>query len=64
VANLVNKDSPVNLAQILTKLERAYIQDALRESKGNKVEAARLLSLKRSTLSEKVRRMGIDLGHI
>ena len=62
--NLVSKDRPVDLAQILTKLERAYIQDALREAGGNKVEAAKLLSLKRSTLSEKVRRMGIDLGQI
>lgn len=64
MANLVNKSNPVDLAQILTKMERAYIKDALRESKGSKVEAAKLLKLKRSTLSEKVRRMGIDLSQI
>lgn len=61
MTGLVKSGKPVVLAQVLTKLEMAYIKDALAEAKGNKTEAAKLLSLNRSTLSEKIKRMGIEL---
>ncbi len=64
MAKLVSNNKPVKLAQILTKLERAYIKEALKECGGNKTEAAALLSMKRTTLAEKLRRMGLSLDKI
>jgi transcriptional regulator with PAS, ATPase and Fis domain len=41
------------------KLERELIEDALREAKGGKAEAARLLNLNRTTLIMKCKKLGI-----
>jgi transcriptional regulator with GAF, ATPase, and Fis domain len=45
----------IDLEQTIAKLERALIDRALQQSRGNKARAAQMLGLKRSTLVSKVR---------
>jgi sigma-54 specific flagellar transcriptional regulator A len=40
-------------------IERDYIQQALERSQGNVSKAARLLSLQRTTLIEKINKLGL-----
>jgi sigma-54 dependent transcriptional regulator, flagellar regulatory protein len=47
---------PVDLRTVLAEIEQAYIEDALRLTGGVVAEAARLLSLQRTTLIEKMRK--------
>ncbi len=47
---------PVDLPGYLRDLEKAYIDEALTQTGGNKKEAARLLGMGRTTLVEKLRR--------
>ena len=49
----------VNLNNLVRELEGRYINDALKQSGGNKQAAARLLGLKRTTFSAKLRRCGV-----
>lgn len=49
----------MDLIAFLSGLERKLIQDSLERTGGNRMQAARLLSLKRTTLVEKIRRMEI-----
>lgn len=50
-------DEGVDLNQLVTELERDLIVQSLERTGGNKGQAARLLSLKRTTLVEKLRRL-------
>ncbi len=50
-------DEGINLNDLISQLERHLIQQSLERTGGNKGKAARLLSLKRTTLVEKLRRM-------
>lgn len=52
-------DGPVDLRTLVTDLESRYIAEALRQTEGVVAEAARLLSLKRTTLIEKMRKHGV-----
>jgi len=52
-------DSPVDLRKMMADLEYRYINDALRASEGVVADAARLLSLQRNTLIEKMRKHGL-----
>jgi sigma-54 specific flagellar transcriptional regulator A len=52
-------DSPVDLRKMMADLEYRYINDALRASEGVVADAARLLSLQRTTLIEKMRKHGL-----
>jgi sigma-54 dependent transcriptional regulator, flagellar regulatory protein len=56
----IERGKPVELKQMLTDLERRYILEALDVTGGIIAEAARHLSLQRTTLIEKMRRHGID----
>jgi DNA-binding NtrC family response regulator len=47
---------PVDLAQLLRRVEAQYIEAALAATGGNRQAAADLLGLKRTTLVEKLRR--------
>jgi sigma-54 dependent transcriptional regulator, flagellar regulatory protein len=47
---------PLDLPTYLRDLEKAYIDEALSQTRGNKKEAARLLGMGRTTLVEKLRR--------
>jgi sigma-54 specific flagellar transcriptional regulator A len=46
-------DSPVDLRKMMADLEYRYINDALRAREGVVADAARLLSLQRTTLIER-----------
>jgi DNA-binding NtrC family response regulator len=49
----------VNLNNLVRELEGRLINDALKQTGGNKQAAARLLGLKRTTFSAKLRRCGV-----
>jgi len=51
----------VDLAKTMNDIERKMILDALSLTKGVKARAAALLHLNRTTLVEKMRRLGLDL---
>jgi len=53
-------DGFVDFNQIVCELEDRLILEALRRAGGNKKEAARLLQLKRTTLSEKIKKRQLD----
>lgn len=50
---------PVDLRSIIAEIEHRYIAEALRQAGGNVAEAARSLSLQRTTLIEKMRKYGL-----
>jgi sigma-54 dependent transcriptional regulator, flagellar regulatory protein len=52
-------DAPVDLRKLMADLEYRYISEALRVSEGVVADAARLLSLQRTTLIEKMRKHGL-----
>jgi sigma-54 specific flagellar transcriptional regulator A len=52
-------DGPVDLRRMMADLEYRYIHEALRVSEGVVADAARLLSLQRTTLIEKMRKHGL-----
>ena len=52
-------DGKVNLNNLVRELEGRLINDALKQTGGNKQAAARLLGLKRTTFSAKLRRCGV-----
>ena len=52
-------DEPVDLRTTVADLEHRYITEALRAADGVVAEAARLLSLQRTTLIEKMRKHGV-----
>jgi DNA-binding NtrC family response regulator len=52
-------DGSVNLNDLVRELEGRLINDALKQTGGNKQAAARLLGLKRTTFSAKLRRCGV-----
>jgi two-component system response regulator AtoC len=49
----------VALVQLLAAIERHYIEEAMRQASGNKNRAAILLGLNRTTLVEKLKRLGL-----
>jgi sigma-54 specific flagellar transcriptional regulator A len=56
------KDDPVDLRALVADLERAHIAEALRLSDGVVADAARMLSLQRTTLIEKMRKYELTKG--
>ncbi len=59
VAETMGLEGPVDLRNIVADVENRYITEALRAAEGVVSEAARLLSLKRTTLIEKMRKHGV-----
>jgi len=61
-----NSKEPKNLVEIVRKAERIAILEALVRAKGNKAKASRELEVSRSTLGDKITRLGLDeeLEHI
>ena len=59
-APLVTRAAPVALKALLGDLERRYIEEALSAADGVVADAARLLSLQRTTLIEKMRKYGVE----
>ena len=50
----------INFQSVVTGMERQLIMQSLKRTNGNKKLAAKLLSLKRTTLIEKIKRIGLD----
>jgi sigma-54 specific flagellar transcriptional regulator A len=57
---ILSRDRPVALKTMLADLERRYIEEALQIAGGTVAEAARLLTLQRTTLIEKMRKYGVE----
>ncbi len=53
-------DEGIDFQTVVTDMERELITQSLRRTNGNKKLAAKLLSLKRTTLIEKIKRIGIS----
>ena len=52
-------DGGINFQDVVTDMERELILQSLRKTNGNKKLAAKLLNLKRTTLIEKIKRIGL-----
>ncbi|MDQ3713944.1 MAG: hypothetical protein M3388_17230 [Acidobacteriota bacterium] len=50
----------IDLFEEVRRFEKKLIRQALEETDGRQVQAARMLGLKMTTLNEKIRRYGID----
>jgi sigma-54 specific flagellar transcriptional regulator A len=57
-------DEGVDLREHLLAIERRLVEQALERSKGTVAHAARLLNLRRTTLVEKLRKLGIVSGDV
>jgi sigma-54 dependent transcriptional regulator, flagellar regulatory protein len=60
LASAVDGQLPINLRELLENMELERIQMALDMADGVISEAARMLTLKRTTLIEKMRKYGVD----
>jgi len=49
----------INFQNVVTDMERELILQSLRKTNGNKKLAAKMLNLKRTTLIEKIKRIGL-----
>ena len=52
-------DGNLSLDDRLSRIEKALIKDALNKSRGNRSKAARLLKINRTTLLQKMLRLGL-----
>jgi sigma-54 specific flagellar transcriptional regulator A len=57
---ILTRDTPVSLKSLLGDLERRYIEEALQLAGGVVADAARLLTLQRTTLIEKMRKYSVE----
>lgn len=55
------KGDPIKLDREIDAFEASLIRDALVKTKGNQRDAARLLSIKPTTLNAKIKRLGIHV---
>ncbi len=60
MANDCDWQEGVDFNQLINKFETQLIIEAMRQTEGNKKEAAKLLNLKRTTLLEKIKKKEID----
>ena len=57
-------ENGVSFDTVVTEVERDLLLKSLRKTGGNKMQAARLLNMKRTTFVEKLKRLGISEGEI
>jgi sigma-54 specific flagellar transcriptional regulator A len=55
---MIYQNSPINLKEVLKGIEAALIHDALKRCRNNQARAAKELGIKRTTLVEKLKRIG------
>jgi DNA-binding NtrC family response regulator len=55
-------DEGLDFSQVVSQLERELLLQTLDKTGGNKMQAAKLLKMKRTTLVEKLKRLQIDFG--
>jgi DNA-binding NtrC family response regulator len=60
-APTVIPDEGIDFSDVVSQLERNLLIQTLDKTGGNKLQAAKLLNLKRTTLVEKIKRLQIDL---
>lgn len=63
IAGSAPVSSPSNslrLAPRVAQVERTVIQEALRRTRGNRSQAARILGISRNTLADKMKRLGVE----
>lgn len=53
-------DEGIDLSDVVSKVEKELLLQTLDKTKGNKMQAAKLLNMKRTTLVEKVKRLQLD----
>ena len=53
------RENPIELKNLMDRIEKCVILKALRKAAGNQKEAARVLGLKYTTLNQKVKKHGI-----
>lgn len=62
--NLLNSktipEQGVNFEEVVTEIERELLCQSLKKASGNKMRAAKLLNMKRTTFVEKLKRLGIN----
>jgi DNA-binding NtrC family response regulator len=56
-------DEGIDLSEVVSQIERELLLQTLDKTGGNKMQAAKLLNMKRTTLVEKIKRLNIDAGH-
>ena len=55
-------DEGINFADVVSQVERELLLQTLEKTGGNKMQAAKLLNMKRTTLVEKIKRLQIEAG--
>lgn len=53
-------DEGIDLSKVVTQVERDLLLQTLKKTGGNKMQAAKLLNMKRTTLVEKIKRMQLE----
>ena len=53
-------DEGIDFSEVVSQVERNLLIQTLDKTGGNKLQAAKLLNLKRTTLVEKIKRLQID----
>lgn len=53
-------DEGINFSDVVSQVERALLVQTLNKTKGNRMQAAKLLNMKRTTLVEKIKRLKIE----
>lgn len=61
MANFIDFSVPCDFQAVIDQTEKELITLALHLAHGNRAEAARLLSLKRTTLIAKMKKQGMEL---
>ena len=55
-------DEGIDFSEVVSQIERDLLLQTLDKTGGNKMQAAKLLNMKRTTLVEKIKRLNIDAG--
>lgn len=55
-------DEGINFSDVVSQVERELLLQTLNKTGGNKMQAAKLLNMKRTTLVEKIKRLQIETG--
>ena len=55
-------DEGIDFSEVVSQIERELLLQTLDKTGGNKMQAAKLLNMKRTTLVEKIKRLNIETG--
>ncbi len=59
-SELLLPEEGLNFDSVVTEIERELLCQSLRKTRGNKMQAAKLLNMKRTTFVEKLKRLGVS----